>query len=64
MTTERKDNMVKYTLLEAKLTELIANTGNEEMMNVFLDWQQVRNELNEEFTELFKPYINDKGKTI
>jgi len=52
MTPERKDNMEKYTLLEAKLAEQIANTGNEEMMNTFLDWQQVRNELNEEFIEL------------
>lgn len=49
-----KDLIVKYDSLkqewgelEKKLIDKIGATGNEELMNLFLDWQNLRGTLNE-----------------
>ena len=43
---EYNDLLMKYSILENQLIDAISKTNNEELMNVFLDFQDVRNKLN------------------
>lgn len=53
----RDEKLIKYSALENKLMKMISDSGNEELMNTFLDWQKVRNELNAEWFSLASKYF-------
>ena len=59
MTNSERDNLiVQLDALENKLTLLISNTGNSDLMDCFLEWMKIRNELNKNSLNALQILIN------
>lgn len=64
---ERKELTEKWDALEKQLIELIAQKGNEKLMDLFLDWQNIRSNLNANFFKIIEactPNEEDKKNRI
>lgn len=54
MKTEKQELIKQYSDLENKIIDEIANTGNDKLMDMFLDWQKLREKLNKDWMDFFK----------
>lgn len=53
---ERQKLLAEYTILEKSIIEKIVD--NEELMDLFLDWQVVRLKLNEDAVEFYTKLLD------
>ncbi len=60
--TDNEKLLKKWRKLEDELIVLIAKTDDEKLHEVFLEWQEIRNELNEN-TEAFWKDLIDKANS-
>lgn len=60
--TDYEKLLKKWRKLEDELIILIAKTDDEKLHEVFLEWQEIRNELNEN-TEAFWKDLIDKANS-
>ena len=54
---EHKEKREHLKKLEDQLINLIADSGNDELMSIFLKWQCTRSELNHDFVLLLEDAI-------
>ena len=59
-----KQKKEKWDRLESKLIDLISKTDNNDLMDVFLDWQDTRNELNEMYYKITCELVDNAEKLI
>lgn len=62
--TEYESKKEKFNEIETNLLTLISESGNDTLMNSFLEWMEIRNELNQGFVEHVQSMVDTRPEPL